>query len=144
MTARHDFIPTHLRMNPRQRSTSEEVTVRGIFSARPGPGSLRREGEASASAPFPLPGPDPLGRRTLDVRASIMLAPIIIIYFEMSTVFSVFFRSSRPNSPETGGSRALTPLFSPAESAASLRTLPIPELRPFSIAGQNAEFRKSV
>lgn len=48
-------------MNPRQRSTPNGVTVRGILSRGPAPAPSGGRSKASAEAPFPLPGPDPWG-----------------------------------------------------------------------------------
>ena len=51
-----DWTSASPRAGQRTDSAPRFVTVRGMFSPRPGSGSLRGEGEASAEAPFPLPG----------------------------------------------------------------------------------------
>ena len=80
------------RMNPRQRSTPNGVTVRRILSRGPDPAPSGGRAEPRRKPLSPSPAPEPLGRRTLDVRASIMLAPIIISNLKMSTLF---FRAPR-------------------------------------------------
>ena len=93
MTACHDFIRTHETVESTtalhsQRSDSpQNLILRPGFAFHSG-----RNGRNLGESPFPPPRACPLGRHTLDVRASIMLAPIIVIYFELSTVFSGFFR----------------------------------------------------
>lgn len=83
---------THTRMNPRQRSTRSGVTVRGMFSLGPAPAPSGGRAKPRRKPLFPSPVPEPLGRRTLDFRASIMLAPIIISKSKMSTLFFPAFQ----------------------------------------------------
>lgn len=105
----HEPVESTTALHSRRSDSPQDVLQRPGFASLSG-----RDRRNLGGSPFLPPRACPLGRRTLDVRASIMLAPIIITNLKMSTTFSKFFPPGFPKCPLIRGSPPQKPGLLPA------------------------------